>query len=562
MKKLGQRKNDNILIYRAVTDADLYRSVFAYSIRDRTKYNVYKIITLFSLFLISFFAQAQPAPPLLHVNTEGSQVSLHWSAVPNAINYRLFYAPYPYQGEESIASIDLTETTFSVGLWQDAAYYVAVKALDIQNQSSEYSNIGFVLIQDRGKSYRQFWQSTIAEISNNTFVSDDFLYQQLPQPKSCFEGTLSDLAKQRQTETLNQIRQLHYLSPVIYDEQADGEVQKTSLLHRANNSLTHYPAKSSKCFSQSASIGSKSSNLNLAVENLDPAKDVISLVDDAFNISKVAAAGHRRHLLSPFLQSTSYGQVFGATAVKVLGFSDNTSPITQESPEFVAFPYQRYPYILFSDKISTKKTPWTLSIIEDKESLYGNSHPFFTNAKITVTQKDNHQKMKVRNQHTDLKGMGVPNNLSWNVDDWQYDTWYTVSVENINYQSGETGSLKYDVYIDYKNLTNLDFPLETGDYKKSNRLIYGSLRDKKDKDSFTLQLNGKTTIKGSSQYSNMGFFISLYDANKKLIKSIDSAFTLNLADSSYTLVVSNCNQYLCYKEQKSYTVQIEQGNSQ
>jgi len=262
-------------------------------------------------------------------------------------------------------------------------------------------------------------------------------------------------------------------------------------------------------------------------------------------------------LLSPFLQSTSYGQVFGATAVKVLGFADKTPSITQESPDFVAFPYQRYPYILFSDKISTKKTPWTLSIIEDKESIYGNSHPFFTDAKITVTQKDNHQKMNVRDQHTDLKGMGVPNNLSWNVDDWQYDTWYTVSVENINYQSGETGTLEYDVFIDYKNLTNIEFPLETGDYKKNEHLIYGSLKDKKDKDSFTLQLKGKTSIKGSSQFSNMGFFISLYDANKKLIQSIDSAFTLNLPGSSYTLVVSNCSQYLCYKEQKSYTVQIE-----
>lgn len=507
--------------------------------------------------LCAFHAQAQPASPTLHLNTVGARVTLNWSALPDATNYRLFYAPYPYKGEQTIGSLDLkTDTAFSIKLAQDSAYYVAVKAYDASNQSSEYSNIGFLQIQERGEDYRNFWQSTINEINNDQFISDDFLYLQLPDPESCFEGELNQLAKQRQTETLNQIRQLHDLSTVIYDAFGDIEVQNASLLQRANNSLTHTPEKSAKCYSLEAFNGSKSSNLNIGSGNLDPAKDVISLTDDAFNISTVGAVGHRRHLLNPFLQSTSYGQVFGASAVKVFNFSGDATSSARHNLEFVAFPYLRYPYIFFSDKISTKKTPWSLSIVEDNESIWGNLHDYFVNAKVTVKQKDNNQRILVQDLHTDTQGIGVPNNLSWSVSHWQYDTWYTVLVENITYQSGKTENLEYDVYIDYKNFFNISYPLESGDYQRDHNFIQGVLKDNEDKDSFTVALGGKTNFAGSSQFSNMGFFISIYDADKKLIKASDSSFSLDLPNSLYTLVASNCSQFTCYNNAKNYTIRI------
>ncbi len=517
----------------------------------------YKVFVIFSLVLNAFYAQAQPAAPSLHINTEGTQVTLNWSTVSNATSYRLFYTPYPYQPGQAIDSLDLaTQTSFSINLWQNASYYVAIKAYDINHQSSEYSNIGYFQILERGEDYRHFWQLTIDEINDEQFVSDDFLYLQLPVTTSCFEGKLNILAQQRQTETLNQVRLLHGLSAVIYDDLADNEVQNASLLQRANNSLTHTPTSNAKCFSQSAFNGSKSSNLNLSNQNLDPAKDIISLIDDAFNISTIAAAGHRRHLLNPFLQSTSYGQVFGATAVKVLDFSDNVTARAENSPKFVAFPYLRYPYLFFSDKTSIKKTPWNLTIVEDTESKWGNKHDYFINAKVSVRQKDNNQKMEVHDQYTDTQGLGVPNNLSWTINDWQYDTWYTVLVENIDYQSGETTAIEYDVFIDYKNFFNISYPLESGDTKKDDHFIQGILEDKHDKDSFIVTLGGNTNFSGSSQFSNMGFFISIYDADKKLIKSSDNSFVLDLPSNIYTLIISNCSQSTCYNGEKEYSIQI------
>jgi hypothetical protein len=69
--------------------------------------------------------------------------------------------------------------------------------------------------------------------------------------------------------------------------------------------------------------------------------------------------------------------------------------------------------------------------------------------------------MAVADIHSDTKGFGVPNNLSWTVTDWQYDTWYSVIISDINYQSSVTDSIQYDVYIDYQNIIDINFALET-----------------------------------------------------------------------------------------------------
>lgn len=516
-----------------------------------------------ALFMITISATfyveaAQPSPPVLIVNTQGLNVSLSWAPTKNTSTYRLFYAPYPYQGTNSIKSIDLGgKTSFSINLWQNATYYVAVKSYNASQKSSEYSNISLVQIEDRGEQYQDFWGKTIKEINENQFVSDDFLYSQLPDTKSCFKGSINNQVKKRTVETLNQIRGLHHLSAVQYDEDADIETQSASLIQRANNFIIHFPPQNSKCYSQTGLDGSKSSNLSLGGNNTDPAEDLINLTDDAFNISSIGAVGHRRQLLDPFLQYTSYGQVHGASAVKVFDFFNSSSSIATNSPDFIAFPYLRYPYVFMSDKTSDKKTPWNLSIIENSESKWANQHDYFSNSKITIKQKSNDHLLHIQQVHTDTNGTGLPNNLSWIVDNWQYDTWYTVLIDNINYQSGQAGTIKYDVFIDYKNFYNNNFPLETNDVQKSSDLIQGTLFEAKDKDSFRVNLNGNVSFTGSSQFTNTAFFIEVYDADKQLLQASDNGFSLNLPNSVYTLVVTNCHKLSCYNGIKEYIVQIE-----
>jgi len=516
-----------------------------------------RFIILFFTMSTSLTAQGQLSSPALHLSTQGLQVSLHWSAIKNATGYQLFYAPFPFKGEHTIASIDLGQKTEFIGeLWQGAAFYTAIKAYDNSQQNSEYSNIGFFQIKDRGKDYQQFWATTTKEIEAKTFTSDDFLYNQTPDVASCFSGELSYSAKLRTIESLNQIRTLHRLPFISYDETSDNQVQQAALIQKANNFLSHTPASSAACYSQAGYEGSNSSNLHLGSFPSDPAADLINLINDAANISNLKAVGHRRALLNPFLAFTSYGQVLGASAVKVFNFSDDSTSSPDEIPNFVAFPYLRYPYSFFSDLTSNKKTPWSISIIEDNTSLRGNQHEYFAQAKVTVKRKDNGQILTIDNIYTDTNAVGVPNLLSWTVNEWKYDTWYSVSIENIETQSSLLNSLQYDVFIDYKNLIDLNFPLEGGD-QQNEKAIRGSLFTSDDKDSFTLTLAGTVTFLASSQYSNLAFFMSLYNADKQLVISKDDSFSLELPAGEYTLKISNCNeQQACYSSAKNYNIQI------
>lgn len=518
---------------------------------------MYKKLLLISLLLSSFNTYAKPSAPQLQINTEGLQVTLQWSKVDSAQGYLLSYAPYPFQGVDTIGSIEMSsKTDFSIELWQQAAYYVVVQAYDESHQHSEYSNIGFILIQDQGESYRHFWRTVTKEISEKSFTSNDFLYSQVPDADRCSAGETSSAAQVRQLKATNEIRKLHRLPAIKYDNSANIEVQQAALIQRANNFLSHTPSVNSNCYTQTGYNGSNSSNLHIGSDgNSDPADNMIGFIDDASNISSIAGVGHRRALLNPFMQLTSYGQVFGASAVKVSDFSNSSMADASEIPDFIAFPYLRYPYAFFSDKTSGDKTPWNLTIIEDKSSFWANQYNFFADSELSIRQKDSGQLMQIDDLHIDTNASGVPNNLSWTVTDWQYDTWYSVTIDNIHYQSGAIGSIQYDVFIDYKNIIDITKPLESGD-QQNNSSLQGTLFDKHDADSYEVELEGKVTFTANSQFSNWAFYIAVYDANKQLVTAKDEPFNLNLTAGRYTLVISNCLQNTCYIGSKNYTVDV------
>lgn len=103
---------------------------------------------LFSLIAvtISFLCGATtvsaiPASPTISYTTNGLDLTVSWTSVPDATGYLLSYAPFPYTGEDSIGSLDMMEATeFPITLWEGASYYIAVQAYDDQGMSP-YSNI-------------------------------------------------------------------------------------------------------------------------------------------------------------------------------------------------------------------------------------------------------------------------------------------------------------------------------------------------------------------------------------------------------------------------------------
>ncbi len=79
--------------------------------------------------------------PALTVQTSGLTLSLSWNPVSGATGYTLYFAPYPYTGPSTIASVDLgTATQLSVSLWVGASFYVVIASYDNAG-SGAWSNI-------------------------------------------------------------------------------------------------------------------------------------------------------------------------------------------------------------------------------------------------------------------------------------------------------------------------------------------------------------------------------------------------------------------------------------
>jgi hypothetical protein len=103
-----------------------------------------KLISLVTmLFVISAgTCLAAPAAPEVSYSLNGLNITVDWNSVPDATGYTLYYAPYPYAGPETIGSLGMkSATSFSIDLWDGAAYYIAVKASNNHGGESGYSNI-------------------------------------------------------------------------------------------------------------------------------------------------------------------------------------------------------------------------------------------------------------------------------------------------------------------------------------------------------------------------------------------------------------------------------------
>jgi len=78
----------------------------------------------------------------VNINT----VNVSWETDPEADGYRLYYAPYPFTGNDSIGYFDMKkQTNFSIKLPSSSAFYVAIKSYNNLDES-DYSNIELFII--------------------------------------------------------------------------------------------------------------------------------------------------------------------------------------------------------------------------------------------------------------------------------------------------------------------------------------------------------------------------------------------------------------------------------
>ena len=329
------------------------------------------------------------------------------------------------------------------------------------NESTQHFEIVEAeLIEDPLASYdRAYWREVGRDIAANPsgsatdpYASEDFLYASLPDLNACTAGTLTQEAKDRALEGMNQIRALHGLADVTYSSLYDTSVQEAALIQAANSYGNHFPDPSDRCYTEAGAEASGSGNIGYvgyggAVRPVDPVAHMIGWTNDAGNVSLVAAAGHRRWLLNPFATYMSYGQVYGYAVQKVFGFDREPSVLPIIEVDYIAFPYETYPFTLMADD-----PPWSFSVVEDKISSWDNLHSYFDSATVSVIRVSDGASLTVSDLYTDTIGYGVPNFLSWGVADWEFDTLYQVEINNVAMQSGGTRSFSYQVYIDRAGL--------------------------------------------------------------------------------------------------------------
>jgi len=294
---------------------------------------------------------------------------------------------------------------------------------------------------------RSYWRQFTEEQKTRAFTTDEELYAEVPDVETCFAGRLTQAAKNRALEAANQIRALHGLTPLVYSTAYSQQVQEAALIQAANRFLTHHPDPEADCYTAQGAAGSGSSNLSAASRNQDPAQDIVGWANDVFNLGRVAAVGHRRWVLNPWVPYFAYGQVHGYAAQKGFDYTLEPSRVSPITVDFVAFPYEVYPFHLVEGD-----PPWSFSVIEYPDAAWKNIFDYFQDATITVTRVVDGTELSITDRYTDALGGGLSNVLSWQVAGWEYDTLYEVEISGVALQDKTTRDYVYSVFIEQDNL--------------------------------------------------------------------------------------------------------------
>lgn len=295
---------------------------------------------------------------------------------------------------------------------------------------------------DLGKCSLKLTQAGTAQILPlNTRMTIDVIDADLERNQdlnACQAGRLSEAERQLFINTLNEIRALHNLPKVEYDDTHEDQMMQASMLLAVNEKTSHYPDASWTCFSDIGLQGTSTSNLNFiqAYENLEKYGADQHLAN--WLIEKNSPSiGHRRYILSPFLTKASYGEVSNTNAksfttivgaaMKTVYPYESQKLTTTVDKGVIAYPYHNYP-----KKFFLKSEPLSLSILVNPQNAYANNKVDFSQAKLTVVRRDNQHIQPITNIQYDNLNYGlVANNLQFHFSSMQYNVTYDVKIMNV-----------------------------------------------------------------------------------------------------------------------------------
>lgn len=270
------------------------------------------------------------------------------------------------------------------------------------------------------------------------------IYLRQPILSACDPGLLDPAEEARVVAYINEVRALHRLSPVVWDDRRAEEVRQAALIIVANNFLAHDPPSSLLCWSETGLAGSQTSNLSWASRYDGRVTKGFSseyMVDSWWKDSGVSLVGHRRWMLDPFLQRVAFARVdkpetettSGVTGAALHVIEEERLPsLSAGTLDFVAYPFEVYPARLFNSGLSL-----SFSALLDRNDYWGNQNVELEGATIKMTDPSG-RTLAVRNILRRTDAFGLPNALIWDAD-VQNGVRYTVSIEGIIYAGEQRG---------------------------------------------------------------------------------------------------------------------------
>lgn len=148
----------------------------------------------------------------------------------------------------------------------------------------------------------------------------------------CLPGLASLFSTNATLTSLNYVRSLAGLAPVVFSPALNAGAQQAALMMDANNQLSHNPSSNWRCWTQSGATAASRSDLALAWPTINSGQIIDLYMTDGG--SSNIAAGHRRWLLNPFSTVMGSGSTSTANALTVIGPTSAYRP----NPRYVSWP--------------------------------------------------------------------------------------------------------------------------------------------------------------------------------------------------------------------------------
>lgn len=201
------------------------------------------------------------------------------------------------------ANIDaMTQTASADAGIADQGMMSSVDAGFVDNCSSGLSSHNGYCAPDAPEPFRSRTETQICSRWRQDRVGASREWQATPNSTDdCDPGTVSESAYANAILRTNLFRWLAGLSSVTEAVNLREQEQQCAVIQSANGGLNHRPPETANCYSPEGAAGARSSNLASGLSNM---AGTVDLYVGDFGVSSL---GHRRWVLNPSMEETTFG---------------------------------------------------------------------------------------------------------------------------------------------------------------------------------------------------------------------------------------------------------------